>query len=190
MWGIVAPDGRFDWGKTDDRYMSDCALERAAPVKSLLACYTRHLDLLPAHFFGRIRGLFDYHHLNPYAATATSVSEAWIIRSFSVVGYIGLFTCVALLAVALYRRSLAAHIYLTLPPLYLAIQSHFHGEARYIAPIIPLLFTLGAATLCANPFPKRWHLAIFWALALIVTANFLLRIQEWDAMALRQFGSI
>jgi hypothetical protein len=190
MWGIIGLDGSFVWGSTDDKFIFDCRFDSSNPVASLFACYQRDLSTLPTHFFSRIRGLFDYHHLNPYAATVTTLSELWILRSFSIVGYLGVAASLALFAGAFFAGKARQQIYLLFPALYLALQVHFHAEARYMMPVTPLLFILGMTALCSNPFPKRWHAWIVWGLALILCVNFVLRVQVWDSMALAKFGSL
>ena len=190
MWGIIGLDGSFAWGSTDDKFIFDCRFDSSNPVASLFACYQRDLAILPNHFFSRIRGVFDYHHLNPYAATVTTSSELWILRLFSIVGYLGVVASLALFAVAFLAGKAKQQIYLLFPALYLALQVHFHAEARYMMPVTPLLFILGMTALCSNPFPKRWHAWIAWGIALILSVNFVLRVQAWDAMALAKFGSL
>lgn len=190
MWGIVSIDGAFQWGSTDDKFMPDCRFEPSNPVGSLFTCYKQSYSVLPAHFFGRIRGLFDYHHLNPYAATVTTPPETWILRSFSIIGYVGAASCLCLFLVAMITGKASKQIYLLFPALYLALQVHFHAEARYLIPITPILFTVGLSTLCSNPFPKRWVYWAFWTLAIILSVNLILRLQTWDAMSLAKFGHL
>lgn len=190
MWGIVAPDGIFVWGSTDDKFIFDCRFDSLNPVGSLFACYWNDLSVLPSHFFSRIRGLFDYHHLNPYAATVTTVPEAWILRSFSIVGYVGVAASLCLFVAAMATGNATKRLYLLFPAIYLALQVNFHAEARYLVPVTPILFTVGLSTLCSNPFPKRWQYWAFWGLAIVLCVNFILRVQTWDAMALAKFGHL
>ena len=190
MWGIISPDGVFSWGSTDDKFIFDCRFDSSNPVASLFTCYKHDLSVLPAHFFSRVRGVFDYHHLNPYAATVTTVSEMWILRSFSIVGYLGVVASLGLFGVALRAGRASKQIYLLLPALYLALQVNFHAEARYMIPMTPLLFILGLSALTSNPFPKRWHQWVFWGIAVALATNFVVRVQSWDSMALAKFGSL
>lgn len=181
FWGIISPQGLPEFRRTEDVILTDCTISEESGTSDLLSCYLKNKSRLPRHFFRRILGVFDNRHLNPYAALSTSPSEYWAIRSFSIVGLIGLVAALGIVGASFRVGGLARQGHILLALVFLAIQINFHTENRYVFPIVPLLFLLGIGSIATNPFPKRWHHIAFLIVALALVTVFTTTVIEWDA---------
>ena len=181
FWGIVTPEGLPEFRRTEDLILTDCNISERSGPSDLLSCYLKNKSRLPRHFFRRVLGIFDNRHLNPHAALNTSTPEYWTIRSFSIVGLIGLVAALGIVGTSFRYGGLAKQGHILLALAFLAIQINFHTENRYIFPIVPLLFLLGIGSIATNPFPKRWHYIAFVIVALALVTVFTTTVIEWDA---------
>ncbi len=188
MWAIIKEDGMFRWGYTEDRSLVGCDVPNERAVRAMLSCYARNIKNLPAHFIKRAIGIFDNRHLNIHAVTRTTPETFWMVRSFSIVGYVGVFASFVLFFSFLRRRGFDQQVYLLLPLLYLAIQLNFHPETRYIYPVVPTLFVIGLSCLLRNQFSSRVWYGCFLGGALVVILHYLYQTDIWDSDSMRAFG--
>ena len=183
IWGIVRPDGTFDWGSTGDGVLERCDVGRQNTTEQLLSCYRSNFTRLPRHFFRRTLGIFDNRHLNPYAALLTSPSEELTLRLFSIVGLMGLLAAILHGTAALAAGSWPHVACLSFPLIFLGIQLNFHTETRYIFPIQPILFLLGLYSLQPSAFTKRWLYAMYLVGSAALIWIFINVVTYWDTIS-------
>lgn len=188
-WGTVDPAKSWQWRYTADQILENCTISYSTPLDSIKKCYQANLTKLPHHFLHRAIGLFDYRHLNPYAALETSNSDFWALRSFAAISIIGVIACAALMLLHLFRGTLYEHGYLLLPLSYFGVQITLHTENRYLLPILPCFFILGTASLLGNPFKNKWVHMTCLCLAGLIVAYSLHLVLVWDESALQLIGS-
>lgn len=183
IWGIIDQYGVPQWRSTEDRILqtAPCDIPPSAVVSSLVNCYRGNLPALPKHLAHRLVGLFDNRHLNPYAVLATDSMAFVLLRAFSAAGFAGLAVAICLLLSSLLDGTWRSRGFLAFPIAFLAVQVNFHVEQRYIFPIVPLLFLLGAAVPWRSLFLRRWPYAACLALALIAVLYFYAVTTSWDA---------
>ena len=188
-WGSVDPVKSWEWHFTEDAVLQNCAFSREDPMNSLKECYSGNISRLPKHLLHRTVGLFDYRHLNPYAALETSNAEYWILRTFSAVGILGLISGIALVLCHLCAGSLQRYGYLLLPLSYFAVQVNLHTENRYLLSAVPSLFLLGAATLSGRLFKRGWIQVMCLCLSAIVLTYAYYLVSLWDELSIQLTGS-
>lgn len=188
-WGTVDPVKSWEWRFTDDKVLKDCSFSGHTPLNSLKTCYRSNLSEVPKHLFHRTIGLFDYRHLNPYAALETTTSEFWLLRFFAAIGLTGLISCILLSFTLLINGKLYQHGYVLLPLSCFAVQVNLHPENRYLLSAIPGFFLFGAASCCGNPFNSKLTHRVCLTMAVVVLAYSLYQVSLWDESALQLFGS-
>lgn len=188
MWAIIKEDGIFHWGYTEDRSLIGCDIPNEGAAWEMLSCYARNVKNLPTHFLKRTIGIFDNRHLNIHAVTLTTPETFWMVRCFSIIGFVGVFASVILFLSGLKRQGFGQQVYLLLPLIYLAIQLNFHPETRYIYPVVPMLFVIGLSSLLRNQFSSRTQYVCFLAGAALVILHYLYQTDVWDVQSVRAFG--
>ena len=188
-WGTVDPAKSWEWRFTNDQILENCSFSVQTPIESLKTCYRANLIKLPKHLFHRTIGLFDYRHLNPYAALETTSNEFWTLRVFAGVGLVGLIASILLTISILFKGTLYRHGYLLFPLSCFAVQVNLHPENRYLLSAIPGFFLLGAASLWGNPFRNKWIHRACLCISVLVLAYAFQQVTLWDESAAQLFGS-
>lgn len=186
VWGVVEHDGSWGWRSTEDRVLDarTCDISPSSPIQSLVSCFLSNPREVPIHLAHRIVGLFDNHHINWYAALATLPWRFETIRAFSVVGLCGLISVALLLLGATANGSLSRYAFLLFPCVFIAVQSIWHVEPRYVFPTVPILFLLGISAIQGNVFAKKWQTCLCIFLMAAVAFFFYKLTMAWDAFDL------